>query len=31
MDREVIANFKIIIGDKGYDSEENRVIAKKVF
>jgi len=29
MDREVIAKFKIIIGDKGYDSEENHVIAKR--
>ena len=29
MDSEVIAKFKIIIGDKGYDSEENHVIAKR--
>jgi len=29
MDREIIAKFRIIIGDKGYDSEENHVIAKK--
>jgi len=30
MDREIIEKFKTIIGDKGYDSEENYVIAKKV-
>jgi len=29
MDKEIIAKFKIIIGDKGYDSEENHVIAKR--
>jgi len=29
MDREVIAKFNVIIGDKGYDSEENHVIAKR--
>jgi len=29
MDREIINKFKIIIGDKGYDSEENFIIAKK--
>jgi len=29
IDREIIAKFRIIIGDKGYDSEENHVIAKK--
>ena len=29
IDREIIAKFKIIIGDKGYDSEENHVIAKR--
>jgi len=29
MDREIINRFKIIIGDKGYDSEENHVIAKR--
>jgi len=29
MDREIINKSKIIIGDKGYDSEENHVIAKK--
>jgi len=29
MDREIINKFKIIVCDKGYDSEENRVIAKK--
>jgi len=29
MDSEIINKFKIIIGDKGYDSEENHVIAKK--
>jgi len=28
-DREIVGKFKIIIGDKGYDSEENHVIAKK--
>ena len=28
MDREIIAKFRLIIGDKGYDSEENHVIAK---
>jgi len=30
MDTEIIAKFRIIIGDKGYDSEENHVIAKKL-
>ena len=29
IDSEVVAKFKIIIGDKGYDSEENHVIAKE--
>jgi len=29
MDSEVIIKFKIIIGDKGYYSEENHVIAKR--
>ena len=29
MDREIISKFKIIIGDKGYDSEENHVTDKK--
>jgi len=29
MDSEIINKFRIIIGDKGYDSEENHVIAKK--
>jgi len=29
MDREIIGKFKTIIGDKGYDSEENHVIAKR--
>ena len=29
MDREIINKSKIIIGDKGYDSEENHIIAKK--
>jgi len=29
MDREIINKFEIIIGDKGYDSEENHVIAKR--
>ncbi len=29
MDREIIGKFKVIIGDKGYDSEENHIIAKK--
>jgi len=29
MDSEVIGKFKIIVGDKGYDLEENHVIAKK--
>jgi len=29
MDKEIINKFDIIIGDKGYDSEENHVIAKK--
>jgi len=29
MNKEIIAKFKIIIGDKGYDSEENHVIAKR--
>jgi len=29
MDREIIEKFRIIIGDKGYDSEENHVIAKR--
>ena len=29
MDREIINKFKIIIGDKGYDPEENHVIAKR--
>ena len=29
MDSEIVGKFKIIIGDKGYDSEENYVIAKR--
>ncbi len=29
MDKEMIGKFKIIIGDKGYDSEENHIIAKE--
>ncbi len=29
MDREIISKFRIIIGDKRYDSEENHIIAKK--
>ncbi len=29
MDSEIIRKFRIIIGDKGYDSEENHIIAKK--
>jgi len=29
IDREIIAKFDVIIGDKGYDSEENHVIAKR--
>jgi len=29
MDREIIGKFNIIIDDKGYDSEENHIIAKK--
>ena len=29
MDREIVGKFKIIIGDKGYDSMDNHVIAKK--
>jgi len=29
MDKELVSKFRIIIGDKGYDSEENHVIAKK--
>jgi len=29
MDKEIINKFDIIIGDNGYDSEENHVIAKK--
>jgi len=29
MDREITDKFKIIIGDKGYDSEENHIIAKR--
>ncbi len=29
MDKEIIGKFKIIIGDKGYDSEENHIIAKE--
>jgi len=29
VDREIINKFNIIIGDKGYDSEENHVIAKR--
>ncbi len=28
MDNEIISKFRIIIGDKGYDSEENHIIAK---
>jgi len=31
MDKELVSEFRMIIGDKGYDSEENHVIAKKVF
>jgi len=29
MDSEIIGKFKVIIGDRGYDSEENHIIAKK--
>jgi len=29
MDREIVGKFKIIVSDKGYDSEENHVIAKR--
>jgi len=29
MDKELVSEFNIIIGDKGYDSEENHVIAKR--
>jgi len=29
MDKEIINKFKIIIGDKGYDSEESHIIAKR--
>jgi len=29
MDRKIINKFDVIIGDKGYDSEENHIIAKK--
>jgi len=29
MDKEIISKFKIIIGDKRYDSEENHVILKR--
>jgi len=29
MDKELVSKFKIIIGDKGYDSEENHIIAKR--
>jgi len=29
MDSEIINKFRIIIGDKGYDSDENHIIAKK--
>jgi len=29
MDKELVSKFKIIIGDKGYDSEENHVITKR--
>ena len=29
MDKELVSKFKLIIGDKGYDSEENHVIAKR--
>ena len=29
IDKEIIGKFKFIIGDKGYDSEENHVIAKR--
>ncbi len=28
-DSEIIGKFRIIIGNKGYDSEENHIIAKK--
>ncbi len=28
MDNEIVDKFKIIIGDKGYDSEKNHIIAK---
>ena len=30
MYEELVDKFKIIIGDKGYDSEENHVIAKNI-
>ena len=29
MDKELVSKFRLIIGDKGYDSEENHVIAKR--
>jgi len=29
MDKEIVSKFKIVIGDKAYDSEENHVITKK--
>jgi len=31
IDREIINKFDVIIGDKGYDSEENHVTAKKTW
>ena len=29
MGREIVSKFDIIIGDKGYDSEEKHIIVKK--
>ena len=29
MNIKIINKFKIVIGDKGYDSEENHIIARK--
>jgi len=31
VDREIVSKFRLIIGDKGYDLEENHVIAKSLF
>jgi len=30
MDKELVSKFRIITGDKGYESEENHVIAKNL-